>query len=38
MRHSGVDLHKAHVVVCFLATQGKPRVLDTLDFIRHKLN
>lgn len=27
MRYIGVDLHKTNFVVCFLAAQGKPRVL-----------
>ena len=42
MRYMGVDLHKTNFVVCFLATQGKPRVLTfSLDaegqaaFCRH---
>src|SRR4029453_3390728 len=42
MRHSGVDLHKTNFVVCFLAAQGKPRILTfSLDaeglaaFARH---
>jgi transposase len=42
MRYIGVDLHKANFVVCFLAQQGKPRLLTfSLDaegqaaFARH---
>ena len=42
MRYIGVDLHKTNFVVCFLAAQGKPRMLTfSLDaegqaaFARH---
>ena len=33
MRHRGVHLHKANFVVCFLAAQGKPRVLDIMTSV-----